>query len=208
MNKIILLVALLSVNVSGYAKTCFDCSPFYWGISGSFGATKYNDAYAKDGLSFIGRLSLEAQYALNDLAHLGLESGIQNGNSMRLNIPKSDLDILGGEPVHVAIKPIFDVLGTLKLTPFDSGFFGYVKGGVAYRHLQVDRNEVNDVTQITPELQAGVGYGFTDNSYLFMGYQRLFGNAVNYQVDPILMQGHIENIPSQNSLLLGLSVLF
>lgn len=208
MNKIFLIVTLFLINASAYAKSCFDCSPFYWGISGSFGMAQYNDAYAQDGRSFIGRLGLEVQYALNDLALIGLESGIQNGNSMRLNVPKTVLDVLGGEPVHVTIKPTIDLLGTLKITPFNSGIFAYFKGGAAYRHLQVDINEVNDVTQITPELQAGIGFGFNDNNYLYVGYQGLFGKNTNYTVNPDTGKGYIENIPSQNSVLIGVSVMF
>ncbi|MFT4059286.1 MAG: outer membrane beta-barrel protein [Legionella sp.] len=208
MNKLLLVMLSFFISAAGYAKTCFDCSGFYWGISGSFGGTQYRDAYAQDGRSFVGRLSLEAQYAMSDLFHLGLESGVQNGNSMRLNIPKSTLDAMGGEPVHIHIKPFVDVLGTVKITPFNSGFLSFVKAGVAYRHLQVDRNEVNDILRWTPELQAGLGYGFNDHSYFYIGYQHLFGHAVNYQINTETEQGTIENIPTQDAVLIGVSVLF
>lgn len=206
--RIYLFILCVLFSVSGFAKTCFDCTPFYWGISGSFGAGFFNDAYGRDGNSFVGRLSLEAQYAVNDLFHLGLESGIQNGNTMRLAVPQETLDVLGGEPVHATIKPMVDILATLKWTPFNSGLFGYVKGGVTYRYLQVDINEVNSLTKLTPELQTGIGYGFGERSYISLGYQHFFGKNPNYQVNPDTAKGWIENIPSQDAILLGVTVLF
>lgn len=208
MKKRWFLLWLACFFTSLHAKDCFDCAPFYWGISGSFGGTVYQNSYADDGKSALGRLALEAQYAVNDIIHLGLESGLQNGVRMRLAIPKPLLDILAGEPIHATIKPSIDLLATLKLTPFESSVFGYAKGGIAFRQLQVDRNEVNDVSETTPELQVGIGYGFSDNSYLFVGYQHLFGHDINYQVDSLTERGHLDHIPGQDSLLIGVSILF
>ncbi|HFR9807935.1 TPA: hypothetical protein ACHYN4_000348 [Legionella pneumophila] len=191
------------------ASNCFDCKGLRFGISGSTGATQYHHAYAHDGQSVLGRLSLEAQYDVSELLSTGLEIGVQNGNTMRLDTPKPTLDVLGGEPVGIVIKPLIDALLTLKVTPFDNpGVFGFVKGGLAYRQLQVDRNEVNDLAKTSAELQVGLGYGMSDNSAFFLGYQHVFGSNPNYQVNPVTETGYIEGIPSQDAILLGLTIVF
>lgn len=191
------------------ATTCFDCNEFRFGVSGSMGASNYHETYANDGKSILGRLSLEVQHDVSESLSLGVEIGVQNGNTMRLNISKPILDVLGGEPVGVVIKPLLDVLATLKVTPFDNpGLFGFVKGGVAYRQLQVDRNEVNDLAKINPEIQVGLGYGMNDNAALFLVFQHVFGNNPNYQANPLTETGYIQGLPSQDSILMGLSILF
>ncbi|HHU0103065.1 TPA: hypothetical protein ACT9NQ_000781 [Legionella pneumophila] len=200
--------ALLSAPIAN-ANSCFDCSGFRWGLSGSTGATYYHDAYAHDGQSILGRLSVNLQYEASESLRPGLELGVQNGNTMRLDTPKPIRDALGGEPVEILIKPMLDVLLTLQMFPFDNpGLFGFVKGGLAYRQLQVDRNEVNDLAKTSPELQVGLGYGMTDNSAFFVGYQRVFGHHPNYQINPATETGYLEAIPDQDSLLLGLSIVF
>lgn len=204
----LLLSAFVFLPIAN-ASNCFECNGLRFGISGSAGATRYNNVYSNDGKSILGRLSLETNYDVSESLSLGLEIGVQNGNTLRLNIPKPLLDILGGEPVSVVVKPLMDALITLKTMPFDNpGIFGFLKGGLAYRQLQVDRNEVNDLTKINPELQLGLGYGMTDNSALFIAYQHIFGSNPNYQINPLTETGHIENVPSQNSLFLGISILF
>lgn len=208
MKKLHLATGLIFFSSLAAANTCLECDGFNWGFSASLGATNYQNGYGSDGQSTLGRLSLETQYLLNDLFVLGLEFGIQNGNAMRLDVPKSTLDILGGEPINVVIKPTVDVLATLKFVPFDSKLFGFMKGGVAYRQLQVDRNEVNDVSKLNPELQTGLGYALTDNSYLYVGYQHIFGSSPKYQVNPVTEKGSISGIPSQDSLLIGFSLFF
>ena len=209
MNNIKLLIVSALFVQAANANTCFDCNGFRLGVSGSIGATNYQQAYANDGQSILGRLSLNAQYDVTESLNIGLEIGVQNGNTMRLDIPKLELDMLGGEPVTVAIKPLLDALGTLKVTPFDNpGLFGFVKGGIAFRQLQVDRNEVNNLTKINPELQVGIGYGVKDNGTLFLSFQHVFGSNPNYQVNPLTETGYIEGLPSQDSILMGLSILF
>lgn len=209
MNNIKLLIVSALFIQAANANNCFDCNGLHLGVSGSIGATNYQQAYANDGQSILGRLSLNAQYDVTESLNVGLEIGVQNGNTMRLDIPKPELDMLGGEPVTVVIKPLLDVLGALKVTPFDNpGLFGFIKGGIAFRQLQVNRNEVNNLTKISPELQVGIGYGVKDNSSLFLGFQHVFGSNPNYQVNPLTETGYIEGLPSQDSILMGLTILF
>lgn len=209
MNKITFLLATLWFGGFGCANACSNCdSPLRWGFSGSLGLSRYDFVYNKDGQSTIGRLSFNTQYIASDFFALGLEAGVQNGNTMRLDIPKSTLDLLGGEPVTIIVKPMVDLLVTAQVTPFDDvGFFGFIKGGVAYRQLQVDRNEVNDLSKTSPELQAGVGYKINDNLALHMEYQHIFGNNPYYQVNELSETATIANIPTQKAVLIGLTLI-
>lgn len=196
----------------GLIQASFACSncdmPLTWGFTGSLGMTQYDSVYSNDGQSVLGRLSLNTQYSVSPFVALGLEAGIQNGNTMRLDISKPILDELGGEPISITVKPLIDLLITAQITPFeDEAFFGFIKGGVAYRQAQVDRNEVNDLSQFRPELQAGIGYKLGDNLSLNIAYQHVFGSNPDYQVDAVTQTAHIANIPTQRALLLGLSIL-
>jgi hypothetical protein len=210
MKKIILLLTFFFFGSFCTAHACSDCGdiPLRWGFTGSLGIAHYDSVYNNDGQSALGRLSFNAQYSFSDFAALGLEIGVQNGNTMRLDIPKPTLDLLGGEPVSLIVKPMVDLLVSAQITPFeDVGFFGFIKGGVAFRQLQVDRNELNDLSKINPELQAGLGYKINDNLALHIEYQQVFGGAPNYQVDPLTETASISNIPTQKAVMLGLSLI-
>lgn len=210
MNKIRFLVLLGFFTFTQIVSACVDCHdiPLRFGISASLGFTQYSSAYKQDGNSTLGRLSLDTRYILSDFSSLALEVGIQNGNTMRLPISQVELDELGGEPVTVSIKPSVDALLAAYISPWDdSGFFAVVKGGIAYRQLQVDRNEVRDFAKTSPELQAGLGYFFNDNLGLHLLYEHIFGGNPNYQINRILQTAAINNIPSQNSLYLGITLL-
>ena len=209
MKKIHLLFVALCFGCFNSANACSDCNtPLNWGFSGSLGITHYSNVYNNDGQSVIGRLSLNSQYAVSDFVALGLEAGVQNGNTMRLDIPKESLDLLGGEPVSVLIKPMLDLLVSIQVTPFEEvGFFSFIKGGMAYRQLQVDRNEVNDLSKISPELQAGLGYKINDNLAIHIEYQHVFGGDPYYQVNELTQTATIANIPAQKAVLLGLTLI-
>lgn len=209
MKKINLLLATLWFGCFSCANACSNCDGLLsWGFSGSLGLSRYDFVYNHDGQSAIGRLSLNTQYNASDFFALGLEAGVQNGNTMRLDIPKPTLDLLGGEPVTIIVKPMVDLLVTAEVTPFDDvGFFGFIKGGVAYRQLQVDRNEVNDLSKTSPELQAGFGYKINDNLALHMEYQQIFGNNPYYQVNELSETATIANIPTQKAVLIGLTLI-
>lgn len=209
MQKIKLIWALLCLGYSYTASACSNCDmPLRWGFSGHLGFTRYDTVYLNDGQSVIGRLGINAQYPCSDLFALGIEVGGQNGNTMRLDIPKLTLDLLGGEPVSLTVKPMVDILGTLEVVPYEEmGLFGFIKGGVAYRQAQVGRNEVNDLSQTSPELQAGLGYKMNDNLALHVTYQQIFGNDPDYQVNWVTQTATIAHIPTQKSVLLGLSLI-
>lgn len=209
MKKTLLLAAAFYVHCFSIANACSDCGILVnWGFSGSLGVTHYDCVYNHDGQSVIGRLSFNSQYHLSDFFALGLEVGVQNGNTMRLDIPKATLDELGGEPVSLIVKPIMDVLLTAQINPYeDGGFFGFVKGGAAFLNAQVDRNEINDLSKISPELQAGLGYQINNNLAFQIEYQVLFGGNPDYRVYPITETATISTIPTQQAVLFGLSLI-
>lgn len=210
MKKINLLFAILCFGYLHTSSACSGCDlPLSWGFSGSLGFSQYDSVYKDDGQSVMGRLSFNTQYNLSEFVALGLEAGIQNGNTMRLNIPRPILDELGGEPVSIMVKPMIDLLVTTQITPFeDERWFGFVKGGIAYRQAQVDRNEVNDLSKTNPELQAGIGYKLNDNLAFHIEFQQVFGSNPDYQVNPLTETASIANIPSEKAVLLGLSIIF
>lgn len=209
MKTINTLFAALGLGFISHATACTHCdSSLNFGFSGSMGITRYESAYRRDGQSTLGRLSLNGQYAFTDFFALGLEAGVQNGNTLRLNLSKSTLDSLGGEPVSILVKPLVDLLFTAQIIPFeDNGFFGFVKGGIAYRQAQVDRNEVNDLSKAVAEFQAGFGYKINDNLALQFGYQQIFGGHPNYQVNSLTECATIFNIPTQKGVLMGISLI-
>lgn len=204
------IIALFLGGFISSAHACIDCDdlPIRWGFSANLGATQYKAMYLQDGQSALGRLSLESRYPFSEFASIALEAGIQNGNAMRLALPKSTLDLLGGEPVFIHVKPMIDVLLSAQIKPMeDLGFFGSIKGGIAFRQMQVDRNEVNDLSKVSPEIQAGLGYQINDYMAIHFHYQHVFGGDPNYQVNETLTSATISNIPSQNSVLLGLTLI-
>jgi len=209
MKKIIIVLSLFCAGFFSSAQACFTCDmPLHFGISADMGFTQYSNVYHQDGQSVLGRLSLQTQYSPSDFFALGIEAGLQNGNTMRLNLPKSTLDLLGGEPVSILVKPTIDLLGTIQVTPFDDfGLFGVLKGGVAFRQLQVVRNEINDLSKTSPEFQGGLGYKINDNMAFHINYQQIFGGDPNYLADPINETAVISNIPGQKTILLGLTLI-
>lgn len=208
--KTMQVLVLCCLGFLGTAHACSDCDdlPLRWGFSASLGATQYENVYHNDGQSALGRLSLESRYPFSDFGSIALEAGIQNGNTMRLDISQLTLDLLGGEPVSISVKPMIDVLVGLQIKPFDDiGFFGSIKGGIAYRQIQMYRNEINDLTKFSPELQVGLGYQINDNMAIHAHYQHVFGGNPNYQLNSALTGATLSNIPSQRSVLLGLTLI-
>lgn len=181
-------------------KSAFKYSP--WSITASLGMEQFDSMEGLHGQTALGRLAFG--YALNN--HFGLEIGVQNGNQMRLALPKKTVDVLGGVPLVGTAKPLIDVLITLK-TPFLSSttpLFALAKGGVAYRQLQMDRETINDKSQFAPELQAGFGYKVSEHLNVSLMAQYVLGKNPDVQADAISERGWIANIPTQKAILLGL----
>lgn len=178
-----------------------------WSITASFGSGKYAHIYSKDGKTALGRLALGNELVLTGDYAVGLELGFQNGNHMRLNIPKETLAVLEWLPVRTSLGPMLDLLITAKSDPLGgSAFFAQLKGGVAYRYWQIKNQPVNDLSQLAGEIQAGFGYPITALANLSLLYQGVFGGDPNLTINTVTKSGHVSNIPALHALLLGFSV--
>ena len=187
---------------------------------GSLGYSWYNDLYnggptadpsaqssIGDGQTALGRFAIARDLGAYKTLHLGLEVGVQNGNTARLSIPQATLDTIGGLPPQVTIKPTLDLLATGSWKPVAAyPVFVLVKPGIAYRRLQVnDRVTFNDLSEVAFELQAGLGVAISDRATLSINYQGVYNGGTTYLINTTTFTGNISNIPMQNSLLLSLS---
>lgn len=189
-----------------------------WSVIGSIGYTFYQNT-ASGGSTPVGRLAIAKDiYNLGDAGlnndfidmsnlNLGLEFGVQNGNRMSLSASQTALDAMGGLPIWTTVKPMLDLLGTLKFAPMvDTPAFLTVKGGVAWRQWMLERDTINNLSQAAGEVQAGVGIPVADAATLSVLYQGIFGSSPNFTVNTTTGTAHVANIPIQNGVLLSLSM--
>ena len=179
-----------------------------WSITGSLGYAGLDGAYGGQGQSGVGRLGMGKVFKDYGRSSLGWELGVQNGTTMQLQIPEDTLDVLGGVPVTVTVKPLLDILVDWRFTPVSTtAMFGEVKLGAAYRRMDVlIRQTVNNKSQFAGEVQVGLGMPITDVATLSLLYQGIYGADVNFQANTTTETGFISNIPVQNGVLLSLNV--
>lgn len=178
-----------------------------WSVTASVGHGHYQKVYNRDGQTTLARLSLDNELMLSGDFALGLEFGLQNGNQMRLDIPYETLAVLEWLPVQSTLGPMLDLLFTAKSDPlFGSSFFALLKGGVAYRYLQVEKRPIKEISQIAGEFQAGFGYPITALASLNLLYQGVYGNDPYVKVYKATRTASISNIPILHAFLLGFSV--
>jgi hypothetical protein len=177
-----------------------------WSITASMGKGKYQYIFSKDDTKTLGRLAIGNELLLSGDIALGLELGVQNGSRLHLDIPPETIAVLGWLPVRANLGPMLDLLITAKSDPlYGSSFFAQLKGGVAYRHWEVKKILINDLSQLAGEIQAGFGYPLNALSSLSLLYQGVFGNDPNIKISTISKTGTISNIPVLHAVLLGLS---
>jgi hypothetical protein len=178
-----------------------------WSISASIGSGKYQSLHNSSSKTTLGRLSLANDLILTGDLAWGLELGIQNGNKMYLAIPNETLALLEWLPVKTNLRQMLDLLVTAKSDPIaGSPFFAQLKGGLAYRKWQIEYEAINNISQIAGEIQAGFGYPLTTLASLNLLYQGVFSNDPNLVINRYTKTGHLANIPSLHSVLLGLSI--
>ena len=179
-----------------------------WSVTGSIGYTVYEDMYRADGQTALGRFAIGRDVYAGHVLTWGLEVGVQNGNTMRYFPSLSAIDALGSLPIQATVKPMLDVLATLKTNSFGTTpVFAQFKGGIAYRRWQFnDRNSIDGKSQIAGEMQAGLGYAISERTSLGVSYQGIFGGNPDFHVNADTATGHVNNIPIQNGVLLGLTV--
>ncbi len=204
---------LLCVSASSFAGTMGAPPPMPmievhpWSVTASLGYTSYDYAANGEGQTPVGRFAIGKALCDFGQSSFGLELGVQNGNTMDLFIPQSTLDLLGGLPVNATITPLLDLLATLRISVSSTTpLFVDLKGGAAYRRMNVDRVTVNNKSQFAGEFQGGIGVPITDSSTLSLLYQGVYGGNLGFTVNATSATGHINNIPVQNGILLSLNI--
>jgi hypothetical protein len=200
----------MSLNaVAGAMGVSPKIKPYPWSVIASLGYTNYQSMYSRDGQTVLGRLALSKEMFTTKQLGFGLELGIQNGNTMRLKVSQPLLNRLGGLPIQSTVKPMADLLVTVKEQILGSDqFFGVLKGGIAYRQWQFDnRSSINSLSNIAGEIQAGIGYPISQMTSLSLLYQAIIGGDPDFRINPINATASVSTIPIQQSLLLSISLV-
>lgn len=204
MYRLLILIFTLSFSTAGLACGGYSCNNPSLNLNAAFGYANFANAMNQDGKAAAGRLSLGGTI-FREKYGLGIEGGIQTGNIMHLKFSKEELFALGGVPLEVQIKPLLDLLLSLQVKINDDSLFGIIKGGMAYRQMQVDEQAVNDLSSFSPEIQAGIGYQIGEQLFVNLIYQHVFGKAPTLTVDSLNETGILANIPAQQAIMLGVS---
>jgi hypothetical protein len=207
-KEIIALFSLMSLTGLVHADNdTLNTNP--WSMEAAFGMANYADVTLHDGQTAIGRLSIGHTLLTKSAWQLSLEAGIQSGNTMRLDLPKESIDALGGVPIQSTMKPLLDVLLGFNAEPISNfPMMIWLKSGVAYRSLQLDRESVPDLTGFAPEIQAGIGYRINQQTTFNIGYQRIWGKKPELTINTLTETGTLHNIPSQQAVMLGFTFNF
>lgn len=203
-------VVLLNLATPSFAQS--PPNPCPWIFTGGLGYTKFQNAFENDGDTALGRLSIGKEfYRTDEMAYgselaFGLEIGLQTGNSMRVAIPPRT-DILGGLIIQTEIKPELDLLLTLRTNTLENyPIFMQIKGGIAYRQWQFEELDlIGNVSKVSPELQFGLGYLINDSAFITLSYQGIYGGSPEFVLNTSNFTVSVNNIPTQNAILLGLS---
>lgn len=180
-----------------------------WTVSLGLGMAHYQAAFSHDSSTAVGRLSFNYQLFLTNYSSLGIEAGLQSNNSMRLDIPQATIDFLGGIPIEAQIKPMLDALITTKVFPYEEWpWYLNVNGGAAFRALQINRDDINDLKQVSPELQLGLGAIISENMSINLLYQAIFNGNPNFNLNELTKTATINNIPLQQAVILSFSMSF
>jgi opacity protein-like surface antigen len=179
-----------------------------WSITSSLGLANYQYMEGDQGQTAIGRLAFGNHMLSIGNTAIGVEIGLQSGNQMRFDIPKKTIDSLGGVPITGTIQPTLDVLLTFK-TPLSTSLplYALVKAGANYRQLRMDRTEINDRSEISPEIQAGLGFSVNENLMVSLVYQRILGGNPNFTANALTETGVIARIPRQEAVFFGLTFI-
>lgn len=204
---------LFGAAMTYFSQALAQPKPCPWIFSGSVGYGLFLDMYKNDGQTALGRFSVgkevfkSDEMAFGSEISLGLELGVQTGNSMRLGNDQATLDLFG-LPIQSTIKPTIDFLATLRTNTLENvPLFMQLKAGVAYRHWQFETiDSINTLSKIAPELQLGVGYLISDLAFITFSYQGIFGGNPQLTLYPQDLAAKVTNIPSQNALLIGCSL--
>lgn len=206
MIKQALVSVMLFLSGLGMVQAANESKVTPWNIEADLGQAYYSGAANREGTTAFGRLSFGRDLFFTSVGTLGLEIGVQSGNTMRLKTSKEVINALGGVPIEVQMKPMLDVLidfqsKQLNQLPLNL----WLKGGIAHRSLRVDRESVNDILGYSPEFQAGISYRISQRVQLRMGYQMILGKGPHLNVNSELETGVLAHLPLQQAVLIGIS---
>lgn len=182
----------------------------YVGGYGGYGTV--SGGYKNDGNVAQGRFTLGIHAKQYQQWMLGGEIGVQSGNTMRLATSSTVIDPTTALLPQATLKPLLDLLFTVKgsILP-DRPFYYMLKGGIAYRQLQLDdRTSTYGVglSNVAGEFQAGFGVNITKHVLLNAFYQGIYSN--NNAGVYINNEGNtpISHIPTQQAGFLGVEYSF
>lgn len=184
-------------------------SPFSLGAFGGYGVI--DGSYGQDGNFSQARLAGGYDFYTFKNVLIGVELGVQSGNTMRLEASADIINTTGGLPIQVVSKPFVDLLvSTSTSFSANSSLSLILKGGIAYRQLQLqDRSSGSDtLNKVNGEFQAGLGYAITNHARVNAIYQAIYntnnaGIGINSVEDVTLSQ-----IPTQQAGFLGFVYTF
>jgi len=175
-----------------------------WEFIAGLGFGNIDNMLDNDGLTAFKRIGAGKQIFYKYNALWGLELGAQDGNQMRLNLSYDEKMALGDTAVQTYISPAIDLLAQVKkrVSGGKKPTIAYLKAGIAYRSLHFDRDTINSLQKINPEVQVGFGKLLSDHAMLSLGYQGIFANNIGLTV---YSDGtaRVKNIPTQHGGLLA-----
>lgn len=174
-------------------------------FTAGLGSTNISDMMEKDGYTVFPRIAIAADMLRSEYLNLGLEVGVQTGNHMRIMMTTAQQAALGGTNVSVTVNGPVDILLSADI-PFSVSIegallSGFVKAGGAYRTMHTDRNTVNSLQKINPELQLGLSLEMGSHSSVSFGYQGIFAGKIGFTTNSTTNTGNIKNIPTQHGAL-------
>ena len=164
--------------------------------------------FHQDGQYSLLKLSIGKELFHYHSTAIGLELGVETGNTMRLDISKTLLNQLGGLPFQSQMKPTSDLLGIIRAPIYSTRLNVLLKTGVAFRTWQFERCSADDRSQVDPEFQFGFAWQVNNSVYLQLSGRTIIGQKVRYSINPLEEQLIITGMPSQYGVLIGTTFFF
>jgi hypothetical protein len=186
-----------------------------WVLSATGGYTFFTQIQSQNSTP-LGRLAFEKIFSeytkeeyilLNHLkkTSLGIEIGVQSGNRMQLPLSSSEIETLGGVEPWTTLYPFVDILGVGRVDFENFPLQGIFKAGPVFREWNMERNSINNLSQVAGEIQAGLGFYLTSNISIMLLYQGIYGGNLNIAVNSTTQTATVSSIPIQNGILLTAS---
>lgn len=206
----VLLLTCITCYANSEKSNNPSSSSLPWSLEIGLGYGQYLHMARNDGTTVLARMGIAKELLHIQTFRAGMEMGVQSGNTMRLEVPLDTEYQMGGLHMSSTIKPSLDLLLTGKFYSRNRNFFIQIKAGPVWRHWQFVRSAVNDISEVDPEIQLGIGYDINRVASLSLSYQGIFGKNPDFKIvseNYILgdCYARVSGIPGENSIILGLS---